>query len=863
MSRLASYTVTHVDEITLVSTNITSYVEVIDVHEVGNEQVNYGILRLNAFKGKFLTVAPVMDQFDKIRIQMTDKQSTPNSFDRYYEVSTITPIESTQEGNVVELELLGQEYHVGKIHFAKQYYFSNAYDVVKDLAATYNANKGTKQPEIEDGADNSSNELPKWTANHYDFNISEEFIADGITTIIDSIGASVLLGGAGDFFDTHYINGSTSDKIILTAFVSGSKPAAGSEITLTDTDDINGDPSEGGIEAKSASIVGAWGDDEIGSLPPDWAEFHSILESYSLYPTWLSGVVYPTNSRVSYNGSVYQKNISTGTDTPPTNWTVKTRATLLSGKQYAPWTKDLGSAWVNNGSAPLSATGPVSSVFTGTGAGCWDGNLVIRDDTYYRTDAIARAVKASQLPVNYMYGGTSAGAYRGMRILVDTNRGAQASPFSGNDKNGVAYADNVAQYDGSDWIVKTVSADNHQVAIMTEGKVYEKQTGSWTDVSTVDRGNECFHPWTTLESVTGMNTTYGANSAIKVTYTFDYATAIIGKIFNTAGYYKLGAWLDFKFPFPFSTDHSVTTLGELYGNNATKKEPVTFDTNNMHLSHSGNIGFNHSEATDLGLGFGLRFNTKLDLNVPQQLVSPIADFKMRCFMYDTSDNVVFQDFTIDFNDHWEQKTLPFNKFEPYRGRIPLRWGDKINNVFTQDLDILNVFEYKNVAKICFQWQESYDDQGRYNPALNQKLVSSTIVSGTTEFYIDGFHIAKTLMAITAPVTDRTLEIDFIQAPQISNQVQLDQLVNSQLQVEQSRRRQYDIRTEGAFDIPYGYTFFLNKTKMVVDDDTRTADTGGTANTIRLVARDVRYRVTKTGNSPGVFERYITGVKRFL
>lgn len=874
MSRLASYTVTHIDEETLVETALTGDIEVIDIHEVGNEQVNYGVIRLNARSGKYLTSSPIIDQFDKIRIQMTDKETPPNTFDRYYEVDTIIPVESTQEGNVVEVELLGQEHHVQKIHFAKQYYFDNAYNVVKDLASIYNDNKGTKQPEIEDNADNADNALPKWTSNHYDFNIAEEFIYDGMVDVVGSLGASVSNRGAGDFFDLQFVNGSDSGKIKLKAFSSGSSPTAGSEVTLTDTDDINGDPSEGGIESKAGTVIAAWGDERLGSNPPDWAEFHGILEAFLLYPTWIAGIVYPTNARVSYLGSVYQKDTDTGTDTPPTNWTLKTRADLLGSKQYAPWTKDKVALWINAGSASLSAPTPVSGVYTQSpdaigNAGMWDGNLVIHDDNHYRTEVTVRAISNAQLPVNYFYGGTSAGVYRGFRVLVDTQRGTPIAPFADTDKNGVSYADNVAEYDGSDWIVKRVMNDNDQVAVQSQGKVYEKIVGIWTDVSAQIRGNDCFHTWTEMKNDQGMNslsdgvTNYGDNSAVYVKYRFSGFQTVFDALYTTPDFYEIGAWLNFRFPFPFNVDNSISeTVGQLYGNNATKKEPVTFDANNMHLTHSGNVGFNNSESEELGLGYGLRFNTKFKFESAITLINPQGAYKFRCVMYDTSDNVVFQDFTIDFDNHWEQKTLPFENFEPYRGRLPLRWGNTVQNIFTQQLDILNTFEFKNIKQICFQWQEVYDDEGRFDPESG-RVPSLALPFATAEFWIDGLHIAKAMLAVTDPVTDRNLEVDFIQAPQITNQEQLKQLVESRKEIEQFRRRQYDIRTEGAFDIPWGSTFFLNKTKMVVDDDTRTADTGGTANTIRLVARDVRYRVTKTGNSPGVFERYLTGVKRFI
>ena len=100
-------------------------------------------------------------------------------------------------------------------------------------------------------------------------------------------------------------------------------------------------------------------------------------------------------------------------------------------------------------------------------------------------------------------------------------------------------------------------------------------------------------------------------------------------------------------------------------------------------------------------------------------------------------------------------------------------------------------------------------------------------------------------------------------PLITNQIQLEQDALSALEVTKFRHKQYEIRTEGRFDINFGDTFFLQKDDLVSDDDTRTADTGGATSNIRLVAKKITYKISKTPSESGHFIRFITGIKRII
>jgi len=870
-----SYTCDHLDT----ATDLSDFVETITLTDIGTGEVTSAVLRLYSFEGQFIRTAPLFDEYQKIQITITDDAS--NTYDRIYEIHKIIPIESTEEGNVVELEMMGQEWHLSRSYFAKQFYFETGFKTVEDIIQQYNDNNGTLQPEVVDFDNNTGNKLPKWTANFYDFNVAEKKVYDGCMEVVDRLGTTVAAGGGGDFWELYFQNGATSATIEMRAFVSGSLPAPGSEVTITDADEVNADPSEGGIDATQATVIAAWGDPQSGSNPPDVSKFHGEMEAFITTTKWVnpatSGQDYPQDALVSFLGNVYQSNIDDNSSTPPTNWTIKFVRDFLGASEYSPWTNNKAGHWKNSGSNPSGA-----NFGFGTANGFWDGNLVVWDLNHYRTQVVERSADPDDISTPYLYGGVIGGEYRGFRVLVDPEIGPLGGVFAGNDSNNVAFSGNTAQFDGIEWLVKRITSDGEEIAVTHEGIVYEKQTGTWVDIHATARANDCFHNYSSLSTDAGVNntikslgptTTYGDTSAIRVTYKY---TPLLTGLLQDANenFYQVGAWLNLRFPFPFNTYNSVPTLGVLWGNNATKKEPVTFDTNNMHFTHSGLNGFNNVEAIDLGPTNAVNFAMRLlwlDTFGARMLK---GDFKIRCIMYDTSDNVVFQDFTIPFNNQFWDISLPHTKFQIYRARIPYRYElDNILAAFVLDnLDIINVFEFKNVKSICFQTQESYDNQGRYLPEFSRystDLALETplaIIQGrqaTIELTIDRYSFRKPLLAITAPVTDRPLITSFRQQPLISNFKQLQQDAESWLEVAQFRHRQYDVRTEGKIDINYGDTFFLNKADLVPDDDTRTSDSGGNPNTIRLVAKKIVYKISKGPHQTGNFIRYITGIKRII
>ena len=248
------------------------------------------------------------------------------------------------------------------------------------------------------------------------------------------------------------------------------------------------------------------------------------------------------------------------------------------------------------------------------------------------------------------------------------------------------------------------------------------------------------------------------------------------------------------------------------------------------------------------------------------MLSWTKNFKIRCTCYDTSNNVAVQDFVIPFNDTWYHMKLPIKNFKVYRARRYYGGKDDASaELFPPELEILEVFMWKNLKMITFQTQDSYDDQGRYEPS-NKKPFGG-LRSGKVKLAIDNFHFSKQLIATSGVDTSRNLQPQWLIRPFTTNYYQLKKDVLSQLEIDGFQYQGYDITTEGVCDpdLKFGYSFYLKDDKIVKRADkgeTSAGDNDGEANTIKLVAKKITYNIDGTTGGQGGFTRTITGIKRF-
>jgi len=393
--------------------------------------------------------------------------------------------------------------------------------------------------------------------------------------------------------------------------------------------------------------------------------------------------------------------------------------------------------------------------------------------------------------------------------------------------------------------------------------------------------NDCYHIPSTIANDpnggffqkpnNGGTTTFGDDSAIRYTYKFskDDYFQFIQCLGNKAKYYRVGAWANFKFPFPHNAFQG-DIIGEEYGNNPDRREPVTVNTSNMHFTHSGKIGFNNLEAEDLGgltsIVTAQKFRYKADFDDDDNQIIAYGNIPCRCVCYDLSDNVVVQDFTIPFNNQWTQVVLPLDGFQNYRARTPAKFAS-VFKAFVKRVEVLNVFRWRDLKKIGFQWLRTYDEQGRFDPALQDALGDLILQDGfrltddvRVDWSFDQIYFGKSNLVVTAPDTDRALMPLFADMPLVSNHISQKQATDAMLEITGFRHKQFDITTEGTFDINFADSFFLENSQLVNEADK--PDNGGfVPNTIKLVAKKIVYTIDKQPQGAGGFLKTITGVKR--
>ena len=346
-------------------------------------------------------------------------------------------------------------------------------------------------------------------------------------------------------------------------------------------------------------------------------------------------------------------------------------------------------------------------------------------------------------------------------------------------------------------------------------------------------------------------------------------------------FYGTGAWISLKFPLPNTcqtqqTDATPGTyVGDIYGggtNTDDPHEPATLDTQNMHLTHDGKRGFNNSSAEDFGqinsLSFNLRVTYQQDAEGDgsfKNIFGPDgANFKMRCCLIDSSDNVVIQDFTVFFNGFWQAVSLPISGFEIFKSREP-RYNPSYVYYFRQPIgiDVQNIFIWRNIKMMSIYTLDPYDEVGRYSPKAGRFCSSSfPNENRTCSIILDALRFTKPLLVSTEvlPVfgSDVLIQGDFLEKPEIGNYEQLLGDVEAERQKQLFQRVEYDVTTSGKIDIGFGDYFNLADSEIIPAFTDPAEDAGS----VKLVAKRIEYSISKPLNGKGGFLRRIRGVRRF-
>lgn len=838
--------------------------------DTSDRQINYSRLLVNAKNGQYIKSGvnskPKIDVFDRILITVND--GAGGAYARYFDVVKRIPIKSKGSGTKLQLELEGTERWLQKINYSKPHYFSTASEVLTDIVNNYNDNKGTDLPTLSIG----TNELPSTGVIHVDFGINEETTYNRIFDLTDLMAAPATSGGVLDFFDVRFVT-TTYNTIQLNVFSSGS-PSSGSEVTINSSN-VNTGESDGGLEGQEANIINAWGNDNAGSLPVEFSKFRSreillptSLADDSAFASWSVGNrPYQQGSIVTYGSAVYTSDIDNNNSTPGvSNWTVLTPETYYGGTiQYSPWTDNKAAHIKNSGGDPSLLNWP----FSGTAKGrMWDINVIINDDTTFCVDVDLKST-TSTLNAYWLYNAAQSGKYDGLTVLV---AGTGTGDFTGFDNK-------IMEYINGSWRVKYDPQTDMMCSVYDEGKVYKYSGSAWVDITTQAGGSWCFHPYSSIgqaESVfkdADTGNEYLSNntgSSVKITYTWSNVEAFVESTIknilplvtwaSTPNYYQVGAWFNLRFPYPINTYNSISgTIGNVYGGSTTDSIVPYLDSQNMHLTPDGKRGYNQGSSTEaLGPLNSLDFWIKLSyLDSYGNTRQNRGNFKMRCGLIDSSDHVVYQDFIISHNDNWQPVKLPLSGFQIYRGRRP-----RFNSGFISDLvppkgiTYEDVFEWQHVKGLVIQTQDSYDEFGRYTGGGGFFGVDNLDDTSTIELYIDALRFTKPLLVNSGQITDTSMESDFLQKPEFTNYELLTYDVKAELERQKFENKQYDIETEGKFDVDFGDFFLFNDDEIIDESDTA-------SDTVKLVAKHIEYSITKPINNSGGFLRRIRGARRFV
>jgi hypothetical protein len=921
-SNFSSLIVTWFDETDsyATSSNITDDVKSIPLFtDTGTGEVNSASLIIRSLDGKYnVTGSVIFAEFDRIRIQCTDLGN--NSYDRYFEIHNIIPSQSKNEGTILTIECLGIEYHTQHIHMTKPYYFEDSYTVGASVGDIYNANRGTKQPVLEDhnivylNSNGFGNGLPFYNANNWDFAVNEDSCYNRWIDLIDNGGQAVEAGGALTFFELNFLT-PLINKIQLKLRASGDNPTI-KQIKNSTITGVTVGEQEGMLTNPTGTNVLAWGSNDHGTLPVDHSKYNSHVERFIFRPEWSSSVTYSQDARVKVTPTTevapkhYKALRETQGDTPstsPSDWEqIDMGDEFGDTVQYSPWTDDKATLWLNSGCNPSKST------FT---TGGWiDINCVINEEKWFRTwvDAIATSNSdLDTLATKYSYVSNDRSKFpRGFRILVKSNSPSGALANFANMVVEVYPTNSVGGVKWQKLYAFEKLNTKVQVAVIDEGKVYTDTISgttsspihTWSDLSSQGYGNDCFHPYTTVPTntdgvdlvdditnealitrsklvdvtnrpdITKSGTDdFDQNIDSAVAFTADHAgitkSVFEGAASPTSNYYKHAIGFTIRFPFPCNIDNSISEgVGDIYGGGINNKyEPATLDIQNMNYTSGGLQGFNHGQASE---DYGQISAVAMWLKYSQQISGAELDdeHRFRAWFVDTKDNVVYQDFVLTHSNNWEDIRLPISGFRNYRGRKPIYGYSAIiaSVIPPKELEVINIFEWRNIKMFGVQFQGVYDKFGRYDPGKNaiggdgDSLTWSTLAGSNKVLTMDGFRFIKPLLATSGQNTDRNLEPDFLQFPDITNYHQLEGAAKSHLEIEKFKHKEFNIESSGdeIFDVPFGDSFYLENDNLVSEAE------GGNSNNIKLVAKRIEYSITKPVGGKGGLRRKIKGSKVF-
>ncbi len=871
----------------------------------------------------------IFAEFDRIRIRCTDLggNSYDRYFEIINIIPSITKAEGTLITlECLGIEYHTQQIHFAKpFYFENSFNVASRIGVIyNDNRGTEQPLLSFHTVIFGISGNQRGDALPLYNANNLEYGLNEDSCYNRWMDLIEGAGAAVSVGGALTFFELSFnTTGVNAMEFKLRASGDNSTILQIKNAKVTNPKTVG--EQEGELSNPTGTNLLAWGSAEHGSLPVDHSKYFSGLAKFVFRPEWVTGVLYAVDARVKvtptttvaakhYKCLIEHTSGTFATDLTASKWVqIDMGDEFGDSIQYSPWTDGNATAWSNNG------CDPDRTVFTN--GGWFDINVVVNEEEFFRTWVDVIATTNAELDafldkandgtnVGYAYdGGTRANLPRGFRILVKADSPSGELANFANMIVEIAPTDSV----GGKALRRLYNFDTAntkiQVAVIDEGKVYADTilagpAHTWADISEADIGNDCFHPYTTLPAnvdgidlvhdpagadyrtrseitdnaerpdITKAGGEFGTNQESAIEFKAVAADAVTSFASNAsdelADYYINAIGFNLRFPYPYNTYNSVSGVGDLFGGGAgSNEEPSTLDVQNMNFTAANGLeGFNQgSHSEDYGQINAVAMWLKYSVVETAGGTELNDEHQFRAWFIDTKDNVVYQDFVIRFSNHWEDIRLPISGFRIYKGRKPVYGFDVPIAAFIppKELEIINIFEWRNIKMFGVQLQSQYDDQGRFNPGAaaideaGNSVTWSNILGSTRKLTMDGFRFIKPLLVTSGQDTTRNLEPDFLQFPNITIYDQLLNAAKSQLEIEKFKHKEFNIETSGddVFDILFGEAFYLFNDQIVSDDDK-----SGENNNILLVNKRTEYSITKPPGGVGGLKRRIMGSKIF-
>lgn len=865
----------------------------VKVLEVSDGAPISATITLNAKDGRYLTKNPIIQKWDRIYIQITDKFG--KSFQTVVHVKKIKKNRTLGKGLECILVCPHQSSNLLTVTISKPNLRTSGYAAMNDVLSVMKG--GTKDPVIEipstfDIEKKTGNRLSKATSNNYIFEAVKAETA--IDEIIKREGDVVENGGA---FEFHFFrlqslyNHSTNqnlDKVVPQIFEQGYKKNGNSftnQATVTlKKNAITQAPSnylatEGSEETELATNLIAVGAKNAGSYPTNYSIYQGEKDFFRLAPLWDGNFVnYKQGMRVSHNGIFYKATIdhTSSPPNPPPNalWVIDN--TFIPSVDYSPLTKNKAQYWVNASGGWIHF-----ALSTNRKPAIVDHNIVIKDQRHYRTWVDLAETNSANLSIkNVLLNGKP---FDGLRVLVN---GTGSGAFAGNDPNGKSKSNAVLEWRGDQdtgaWYVFRSAQTDDEVYSFREGEswIYKPCEGA---LSYVDGNGVC--------QLGTRNSGWVRGAYLAVTVGID----TFGKFFadeqfdcvhpikrNTSNVIELGnekilnqddtsgtsavfanfdvgatgrsffAGLNFAFPFPRNSNsipYDPVNIGE-------QIKLFVFDLLNMHQNHLGGREWIGKNTEDYYPIQSFAFFQKLEAYLGSSILEPAGDYKFNLWLADRNDNILIIDYTQSHNNSTLAQDVPIMRGKVYRGRVGISSWLPLN-----EIEVLDIFDFKSIVRGGIETADSFDEVGRYRMGF-QTLPN--LFRNDSRFYlleklkisIDAFRMVKPLVATNLDSTpEHNIEAQKIKADHIFSYVQLKNMVKSLARIFTFERKEYRVTTAGRCDIQFGDPVYYTDSEIIP------TTTDGLQNTEKLVANKIIYTISKTVNGTGGFLRTVELINR--